>query len=525
MAKQILPWFGGSAAVWTTCLVFFQSTLLLGYAYADIVDPQARAAHAGAPARRAAAGEPRVAADRAGRVLEAGRRREPDLPHPRHARRHDRPALLPAVDDEPAGAGVVRAPLSRAQSVPAVRAVEPRFAARAARLSVPARAVGRHAHAGVRLVGWATCSSWCSAAVAAWASRERRDRGAESRDRRACRHARRAPADGRAPGAVVHARRDRLRSCCSRSPTTSRRTSRRCRSCGSCRCRSTSSRSSSASTARAGTGATSSSPCSSAALGVMAWSIADPSVTHDLTIQLAVFCDRAVRRCMFCHGELVRLKPAPRYLTRFYLMVSLGGALGAALSWASSRRWCCPPTSSSTACSCSCALLLLWQARREPAVYPALGGARARLDRRLRDLEHRQLLRHDASSPRATSTACCACRKPATKSTACVASSSTATSCTASSTCATTCKREATSYYSANSGIGRVIELMHPRKDPIKVGVIGLGTGTIAVYGSQGRRLPLLRHQSGRHRNREARLHLPQATATRRSSCRSATRA
>ena len=35
MAKQILPWFGGSAAVWTTCLVFFQSALLFGYAYAD----------------------------------------------------------------------------------------------------------------------------------------------------------------------------------------------------------------------------------------------------------------------------------------------------------------------------------------------------------------------------------------------------------------------------------------------------------------------------------------------------------
>ena len=35
IAKQILPWFGGSATVWTTCLVFFQTTLLLGYAYAD----------------------------------------------------------------------------------------------------------------------------------------------------------------------------------------------------------------------------------------------------------------------------------------------------------------------------------------------------------------------------------------------------------------------------------------------------------------------------------------------------------
>jgi SAM-dependent methyltransferase len=35
MAKQILPWFGGSAAVWSTCLVFFQFLLLFGYAYAD----------------------------------------------------------------------------------------------------------------------------------------------------------------------------------------------------------------------------------------------------------------------------------------------------------------------------------------------------------------------------------------------------------------------------------------------------------------------------------------------------------
>src|SRR5687768_14967072 len=35
MAKMILPWFGGSAAVWTTCLVFFQFLLLFGYAYAD----------------------------------------------------------------------------------------------------------------------------------------------------------------------------------------------------------------------------------------------------------------------------------------------------------------------------------------------------------------------------------------------------------------------------------------------------------------------------------------------------------
>jgi len=31
VAKQILPWFGCSAGVWTTCMVFFQSILLAGY--------------------------------------------------------------------------------------------------------------------------------------------------------------------------------------------------------------------------------------------------------------------------------------------------------------------------------------------------------------------------------------------------------------------------------------------------------------------------------------------------------------
>jgi hypothetical protein len=32
--------------------------------------------------------------------------------------------------------------------------------------------------------------------------------------------------------------------------------------------------------------------------------------------------------CMFLHGEMARLRPAARWLTRFYLMLSLGGALG-----------------------------------------------------------------------------------------------------------------------------------------------------------------------------------------------------
>ena len=33
MGKYVLPWFGGSPGVWTTCMLFFQATLLLGYIY------------------------------------------------------------------------------------------------------------------------------------------------------------------------------------------------------------------------------------------------------------------------------------------------------------------------------------------------------------------------------------------------------------------------------------------------------------------------------------------------------------
>jgi hypothetical protein len=36
IAKQILPWFGGTSAVWTTCLVFFQVVLLAGYTYSHL---------------------------------------------------------------------------------------------------------------------------------------------------------------------------------------------------------------------------------------------------------------------------------------------------------------------------------------------------------------------------------------------------------------------------------------------------------------------------------------------------------
>jgi hypothetical protein len=50
-----------------------------------------------------------------------------------------------------------------------------------------------------------------------------------------------------------------------------------------------------------------------------------------IKVLIPVYCAGLWVCCMFCHGELARLKPAPKYLTSFYLMISLGGAIGAVL--------------------------------------------------------------------------------------------------------------------------------------------------------------------------------------------------
>ena len=48
----------------------------------------------------------------------------------------------------------------------------------------------------------------------------------------------------------------------------------------------------------------------------------------EFKIQIAAYCLLFFACCMVCHGELARLRPAPRHLTSFYLTVSVGGALG-----------------------------------------------------------------------------------------------------------------------------------------------------------------------------------------------------
>ncbi len=59
--------------------------------------------------------------------------------------------------------------------------------------------------------------------------------------------------------------------------------------------------------------------------------ISSVSNISDLKLALAFFSVTLFVLFMVCHGELARRRPAPRYLTSFYLMVSVGGAIGGLL--------------------------------------------------------------------------------------------------------------------------------------------------------------------------------------------------
>jgi spermidine synthase len=54
------------------------------------------------------------------------------------------------------------------------------------------------------------------------------------------------------------------------------------------------------------------------------------SISVPLQLQLVLYLVAQFILCMLCHGELARSRPAPRYLTTFYFTLAAGGALGGA---------------------------------------------------------------------------------------------------------------------------------------------------------------------------------------------------
>jgi SAM-dependent methyltransferase len=225
-------------------------------------------------------------------------------------------------------------------------------------------------------------------------------------------------------------------------------------------------------------------PAIAAMLGVMAWSAADPDLAHELELQLGVFCIGLFVACMFCHGELARLKPPPRYLTRFYLMVSLGGAIGAALVGIVAPL-VLPAHFELALGLIAAAILLAWQVRRDPLVFGflALAATVASIGCTVWAVTNFYdttivTARNFYGVLRVQETGVNEVNRHRTLV--------HGTIMHGLQYLAPQFRRQATSYYTASSGIGRLLDTVHPRKEPLRVGVIGLGTGTLAVYGTPG---------------------------------------
>jgi SAM-dependent methyltransferase len=69
-------------------------------------------------------------------------------------------------------------------------------------------------------------------------------------------------------------------------------------------------------------------PLLAAALGGVAWLHHDDAPELSMLKTIAAYSAAMFVCAMVCHGELASLKPHPRYLTGFYVSLSVGGALG-----------------------------------------------------------------------------------------------------------------------------------------------------------------------------------------------------
>ena len=193
--------------------------------------------------------------------------------------------------------------------------------------------------------------------------------------------------------------------------------------------------------------------------------------------------------CLFCHGELARRRPAPRHLTLFYLMVSLGGALGGIFVALIAPRvfrvyWELPL--GMIACGIL-AMIAVWSLRvPKLGAWPlrafilvavaVLAGYFVRQERRLSKnlvlqarnfygpLEVRDDLPTEDYAQRTLLHG---------------------TIDHGSQLLDPVLRYVTTSYYAKRSGVGRAMSALQA-KGPIRAGVIGLGAGVLSNYGRKG---------------------------------------
>jgi SAM-dependent methyltransferase len=218
-------------------------------------------------------------------------------------------------------------------------------------------------------------------------------------------------------------------------------------------------------------------------LGAMIYVDSDLAILLDLKVALPVFAAGLFAVCMFCHGELALLKPPPRYLTGFYLMISLGGAIGSLLVSVVAPL-VLPGDFELHFGLVVCALLVLWQTRRETLWMPALAtiavaGITYGVVVHAKDQvqSYHVMVRNFYGSLHTRNlgeTGDPGARRQLTHGVIQHGEQYLAPDKA----------REPLSYYGPDSGVG--LAIASQSQPGRRIGVIGLGTGTIAAYGRDG---------------------------------------
>ena len=219
-------------------------------------------------------------------------------------------------------------------------------------------------------------------------------------------------------------------------------------------------------------------------LVAMVYVISDVNRQLDLAVSLPVFTAGLFVVCMFCHGELAAQKPTPRYQTGFYLMIAAGGAIGALLVSVAAPLLLHAEYELPIGIV-GCALLMIWQTRNDRPWFPLVaivvsaGLTYATLVFALNQArEYRTMVRnfYGALHTRDLDAATSSARRQLTHGII----------QHGEQWLALEQQQEPISYYGRRSGIGLAIE---SKPSPRSIGVIGLGAGTIAAYGQPGDRV------------------------------------
>jgi hypothetical protein len=227
-------------------------------------------------------------------------------------------------------------------------------------------------------------------------------------------------------------------------------------------------------------------------LGSMAYALAPEFENAGPELQIPLFCIGLFVCCMALHGEMAELKPAPEFLTHFYLMVSAGGALGGILVAVAAphvfRGFYELPLALGL-----CAFLYVMVLRRGPSaslqrpnpfVLWALTGLTGLLlaflfhTARLQDQQARVMVRNFYGILRVND-------RPATAERPSVRQLRNGTIVHGVQILDAARRDTPTTYFGPQSGAG-VALLLARQQGNIRVGVIGLGAGTLAAYGRAG---------------------------------------